>query len=232
MQRFSNLLRCAVSVVVRQRCAIRSSGLGIAAKKTLRASERNRPDIRAKRGWWRRKTRSISPERFVFIDESGAKTNLTRLYGRILGGQRLHAHAPGGHWTTTTMIAALRVSGPTAPMVIRGPVDTDVFRAYTEYVLAPTLNKGDIVVLDNLSSHKAPDIRACIESAGATLRFLPPYSPDLNPIEMMWSKVKTYLRRAAARTESSLNDAVAHALQTVTLQDAQNWFRHSQYAHE
>jgi transposase len=156
---------------------------------------------------------------------------LTRLYGRIRGGQRLHAHAPGGHWFTTTMIAALRVSGPTAPMVIRGPVDTDVFRAYTQRVLVPTLNKGDIVVLDNLSSHKAPDIRACIEEAGATLRFLPPYSPDLNPIEMMWSKVKAYLRRAAARTEINLNDAVAHALQTVNKDDAAAWLRHCNYGY-
>jgi transposase len=221
-----------VSSVATRPCATRSNGWAIAAKKTLRASERNRPDIRAKRGWWRRKSRGISPERWVFIDESGAKTNLTRLYGRILGGQRLHAHAPGGHWFTTTMIAALRVSGPTAPMVIRGPVDTEVFRAYTQRVLVPTLNKGDIVVLDNLSSHKAPDIRECIEDAGATLRFLPPYSPDLNPIEMMWSKVKAYLRRAAARTETNLNDAVAHALQTVNIQDAQNWFGHCQYTHE
>jgi transposase len=116
-------------------------------------------------------------------------------------------------------------------MVIRGPVDTDVFRAYTQRVLVPTLNKGDIVVLDNLSSHKAPDIRACIEEAGATLRFLPPYSPDLNPIEMMWSKVKAYLRRAAARTEINLNDAVAHALQTVNKDDAAAWLRHCNYGY-
>ena len=129
------------------------------------------------------------------------------------------------------MIAALRVSGPTAPMVIRGPVDTDVFRAYTQRVLVPTLNKGDIVVLDNLSSHKAPDIRARIEEAGATLRFLPPYSPDLNPIEMMWSKVKAYLRRAAARTEINLNDAVAQALQTVNNKDAAAWLRHCNYGY-
>ncbi len=129
------------------------------------------------------------------------------------------------------MIAALRVSGPTAPMVIRGPVDTEVFRAYTQRVLVPTLKQGDIVVLDNLSSHKAPDIRACIEDAGASLRFLPPYSPDLNPIEMMWSKVKAYLRKAAARTEDALYDAVQQALETVNQQDAQAWFRHCNHGY-
>lgn len=201
----------------------------IAVKKTLHADEQQRPDIRSRRGWWRRNTRGIRPERLVFIDESGAKTNMIRIYGRILGGQRLFAHAPGGHWATTTMIAALRISGPTAPMVIRGPVDTEVFRAYTRVVLLPTLHPGDIVVLDNLSSHKAPDIRQCIEQAGAELWYLPPYSPDFNPIEMMWSKVKAYLRSAAARTEEMLYQAVAHAIETVTTQDAQAWFQHCRY---
>lgn len=129
------------------------------------------------------------------------------------------------------MIAALRVSGPTAPMVIRGPVDTEVFRAYTQRILVPTLNQGDIVVLDNLSSHKALDIRECIEDAGATLRFLPPYSPDMNPIEMMWSKVKAHLRRTAARTECTLNHAIAQALKTVTQQDAVAWLRHCNYGY-
>lgn len=157
---------------------------------------------------------------------------MIRMYGRTRGGQRLFAHAPGGHWNTTTMIAALRISGPTAPMVIRGPVDTDVFRAYTSAVLVPTLHPGDIVVLDNLSSHKAPDIRQRIENAGAELWYLPPYSPDLNPIELMWSKVKTHLRTAAARTEEALYTAIAQALETVTIQDATAWFAHSKYYYE
>lgn len=156
---------------------------------------------------------------------------MTRLCGRVHGGQRLFAHAPGGHWQTTTMIAALRISGPTAPMVIRGPVDTEVFRAYTSEVLVPTLHPGDIVVLDNLSSHKASDIKERIENVGAELRYLPPYSPDFNPIEMMWSKIKACLRHAAARTEETLYDAVAYALDTVTPQDALNWFQHCQYLH-
>jgi len=154
---------------------------------------------------------------------------MARLYGRTLDGNRLIAYAPGGHWSTTTMLAALRVSGPTAPMVIRGPVDTEVFRAYTRDVLVPTLHPGDIVVLDNLSAHKAPDIRTSIENVGAELWYLPPYSPDLNPIEMMWSKIKAYLRTAAARSEEALYIAVADALQTVHPTDAQNWLKHCGY---
>lgn len=152
-----------------------------------------------------------------------------RLHGRVLGGQRLYAHAPGGHWSTTTMIAALRITGPTAPMLIDGPVDTEVFRAYVRHVLLPTLRLGDIVVLDNLSAHKAPDIRTRIETAGAQLRYLPPYSPDFNPIEQMWSKVKTHLRSAAARTEEALYEAVAQAFTTITDKDATGWFKHCQY---
>jgi transposase len=168
-------------------------------------------------------------ERLVFLDESGAKTNLTRLWGRVVGGQRLHAHAPGGRWSTTTMLAALRISGPTAPMVVNGPVDTDVFRAYVRQVLIPVLRPGDIVVLDNLSSHKAPDIQQGIQQAHAQVWYLPPYSPDLNPIEQMWSKVKNALRTAAARTEESLYDAIAQALHSVNRQDAKGWLHHCGY---
>jgi len=156
---------------------------------------------------------------------------MARLYGRTFDGNRLFAHVPGGHWSTTTMLAALRISGPTAPMVIHGPVDTEVFRAYTRDVLVPTLNPGDIVVLDNLSAHKAPDIRVSIENVGAELWYLPPYSPDLNPIELMWSKIKAYLRTAAARTEEALYTAIAHALQTVHTTDARNWLNHCGYGY-
>ena len=127
------------------------------------------------------------------------------------------------------MIAALRITGPVAPMVIDGPVDTEVFRAYVEHFLVPTLVPGDIVVLDNLSAHKAPDIRQSIESVDARLWYLPPYSPDLNPIEQMWSKVKTYLRTAAARTQCELTNAIACALDTIVPNDAQGWFKHCKY---
>lgn len=150
---------------------------------------------------------------------------MTRLYGRIEGGQRLHAHAPGGHWNTTTMIAALRISGPDAPMLIRGPTDIEVFTAYTRHLLVPCLHPGEIVVLDNLAAHKAPAIRELIQAADAEIWYLPPYSPDFNPIEKMWSKIKAHLRKSAARTEEALQRAVAQALERVNGTDANGWFR-------
>jgi transposase len=130
------------------------------------------------------------------------------------------------------MLAALRITGPTAPMVINGPVDTEVFLAYVEQVLLPTLAPGDIVVLDNLSAHKAPAIQAHLEHAGAELRFLPPYSPDFNPIEQMWSKVKNVLRSAGARSEEALYQAIARALETVTRSDSKGWFQACGYLYE
>lgn len=167
---------------------------------------------------------SIDPQRLVFIDESGAKTNMTRLRGRAIKGERVYDSAPHGHWYTTTMISSIRVYGDTACMTIAGPTTTEVFRAYIKEVLLPTLKHGDIVIMDNLSSHKATSIEALINSVGASVRFLPAYSPDLNPIEKMWSKVKEFLRSTKARTHESLLGAIAAALTTVTKTDAINWF--------
>ena len=167
--------------------------------------------------------------RFVFIDESGAKTNMTRLRGRCKGGKRLLDAVPQGHWETTTMIAALRLDGVTAPMVIEGPTDAAVFHAYVKHVLVPRLREGEIVVLDNLSSHKSPEIEEMIRSVGAELWFLPPYSPDLNPIEKMWSKVKETLRTIKARGTEELYVAVRTALKKVTPRDARGWFASSGY---
>jgi transposase len=166
----------------------------------------------------------IDPSRWVFIDESGAKTNMTRLRGRCQGGGRLHDAAPLGHWETTTMIAALRQEGSVAPMVIEGPSDAAVFRAYVKHVLVPILRPGQIVVLDNLSSHKGAEIRQMLLAARCELWFLPPYSPDLNPIERMWSKAKEFLRAAQARGTEELYRAIGQALATVTPQNAQAWF--------
>jgi len=166
----------------------------------------------------------------VFLDESGAKTNMTRLRGRALGGERLADAAPHGHWCTTTIIGAMRLDGSTACMAVDGATDKDIFREYVRCVLLPTLRVGDIVILDNLSAHKDQQTRDLIEQAGAELRFLPPYSPDLNPIEKMWSKVKTYLRATKARTEEELYQAIRKALETVTTKDAQGWFRSCGYA--
>ena len=149
---------------------------------------------------------------------------MTRLRGRAPRGERLVASCPHGHWRTTTMIAAIRVDGSTACMTVDGATDTEVFQAYVRAVLCPTLRPGDIVVMDNLTPHKNETTVALITAAGASVRFLPAYSPDLNPIEMMWSKVKASLRAAEARSHPELLAAVGHALRKVTAQDAANWF--------
>ena len=167
--------------------------------------------------------------KLVFIDESGAKTNMTRLYGRAKDGQRAVDDAPSGHWCTTTMISSVCWDGSTACMVVDGATTKDVFKAYVENILYPTLRPGDVVVLDNLSSHKNQEVRDLIESAGAELWFLPPYSPDLNPIEKMWSKVKSILRKLKARTEQALITAIAQALNQVTASDAKGWFKSCGY---
>jgi len=164
------------------------------------------------------------------LDESGAKTNLTRLRGRAPRGQRVHAACPAGHWHTTTILGALRLDGSTACMSIEGTTDTAVFDTYIRQVLAPTLRAGDILVLDNLSSHKNEPTLAWLAQAGVEVMFLPPYSPDLNPIEKMWSKVKATLRSAAARTPADLVQAIGDALHGVTRQDAVNWFAHCGYS--
>ena len=166
----------------------------------------------------------MDPARLIFLDESGAKTNLTRLCGRALKGQRVHASTPHGHWHTTTMISSIRLDGSTACMALEGTTDTESFRAYVRQVLVPTLRPGDIVVMDNLSPHKSDPTLALITCAGAQVFFLPAYSPDLNPIEKMWSKVKGLLRGAEARTPADLITAIGQALARVTPQDARGWF--------
>jgi transposase len=160
----------------------------------------------------------------IFLDESGAKTNLTRLRGRAQRGKRVHASSPCGHWQTTTMISSIRLDGSTACMTLDGATDTEAFRAYVREVLCPTLRVGDIVIMDNLSPHKSDPTLALIAQAAAEVRFLPAYSPDLNPIEKMWSKIKALLRSAEARTPAELIAAIGAALAQVTPQDALGWF--------
>jgi transposase len=172
---------------------------------------RDRPDIARARRTWRRRQLGLDPARLIFLDESGAKTNLTRLRGRAPRGERVHASSPQGHWHTTTMICSMRLDGSTACMSIAGATDTEVFRAYVRRVLCPTLRKGDVVIMDNLSPHKSEPTLSLIEQAGAEVLFLPAYSPDLNPIEKMWSKIKAYLRSAQARTQPTLIQAIASA---------------------
>jgi transposase len=160
----------------------------------------------------------------IFLDESGAKTNLTRLRGRAPKGERAHGSAPHGHWHTTTMMSSIRLDGSTACMALAGTTDTESFYAYVGQVLVPTLRPGDIVVMDNLSPHKNDPTLALITNAGAQVLFLPAYSPDLNPIEKMWSKVKSLLRGAEPRTLADLITAIGQALAKVTPQDALGWF--------
>ena len=155
---------------------------------------------------------------------------MTRLRGRAPKGRRLQAHAPQSHWQTTTMIGALRLDGSTACMTIEDATDTEVFRAYIEQILLPALRPGDIVVMDNLSPHKSEPTLALMAEAGVQVLFLPAYSPDLNPIEKMWSKLKAWLRKVEARTREELEQAIAGALQRVTAQDARNWFASCGYS--
>jgi len=165
----------------------------------------------------------------VFVDESGAKTNMTRLYGRAMAGQRAIDNTPSGHGHTTTMISSVRLDGSTACMVVDGATTKDIFEAYIEQILLPTLKAGDIVILDNLTAHKSRQVRKLIESVGAELWYLPAYSPDLNPIEKMWSKVKSILRTLKARTREALIESVAKALEMVTASDAKGWFESCGY---
>lgn len=171
----------------------------------------------------------VDPTRLIFIDETWAKTNMTRLRGRARRGERLVDKIPHGHWQTTTLIGALGVDGVRCSTVVDGPVNRDVFEAFVEQVLVPTLRPGDIVVMDNLSSHKGVGVRRAIEAAGATLVYLPPYSPDYSPIEPAFSKIKQLLRGLAARTRATLWSAMQTILDAVTPTDALHFFDHCGY---
>jgi len=171
----------------------------------------------------------LNPEKLVFIDETWASTNMSRRYGRAPRGERLRAAIPHGHWKTTTFVAGLRLEGVVAPLVFDGPINAQVFEAWVEQFLVPTLRPADVVVMDNLSSHKGPQVRALIEAAGATLRYLPPYSPDFNPIEMMFSKLKALLRKAAERTIEGLWRAIADCIPLVTPRECANYFEAAGY---
>jgi transposase len=195
----------------------------------LRAAEQDRPDVAGQRAWWQIQQAGLDPEHLVFIDETWAKTNMTRPRGRSLRGTRLVDKAPHGHWKTTTFVAALRTSGLTAPLVLDGAINGDAFLAYVQQVLVPTLRSGDIVVMDNLSSHKKAGVREAIESVGAKLLYLPPYSPDFNPIELAFSKFKWLLRSAAERTVESLWKTCGTLLDRFHQSECRNYFRHCGY---
>lgn len=178
---------------------------------------------------WRAEQPFLDPDRLVFIDETGTSTNMTRTRGRCMRGERLLGYAPQGHWKITTFVSGLRSTGIIAPLAIDCPMNSAIFRLYVERFLVPELNQGDIVILDNLSSHKAVGIRDLIEARGAELRFLPPYSPDLNPIEQAIAKLKAHLRRAAERTTDALWSRIGQIIDTFTPAECVNFLKHSGY---
>jgi transposase len=185
--------------------------------------------VAAERAAWRALQPEIDVDRLVFIDETGASTKMARLGGRALRGTRCVAAVPHGHWKTTTFVGALRTTGMTAPMVLDGAMDGPAFTAWVEEFLVPTLRPGDIVVMDNLPAHRRAEVGLAIAAAGAHLMYLPPYSPDLNPIEMVFAKLKAVLRRAAARSLEALWGAIADALATFTAEECVNFFAAAGY---
>src|ERR1039457_2255815 len=201
-------------------------------KKSLHAAEQERADVARARRRWIREQGMLDSTRLVFIDETAANTKMVRLSGRCPRGERLVGRVPHGHWKTITFVAALRHNGITAPFVLDGAMTGEIFLAYVEQYLAPTLKRKDVVIMDNLSAHKVPGIRETIEAAGATLRYLPQYSPDLNPIEMLFSKLKAFLRKLAERTIHRLYCAIGSFVPRLSARQAANYFRHAGYAYK
>jgi transposase len=185
--------------------------------------------VKTRRDQWKAGQPTLHSESFIFIDETWASTNMTRSHGRCPQGERLVMEVPHGHWKTTTFVVGLRTGGLIAPTVVDGPMTGDVFVAYVEQQLAPTLRAGDIVVMDNLSSHKRSEVRTAIEAAGAELRYLPPYSPDLNPIEKAFSKLKAKLRAAEKRTIPELENYLGELLDCFSPEECENYFKSCGY---
>ena len=183
-----------------------------------------------KRAQWHEQVAADPSVRLVFVDESGANTQMTRLGGRALEGQRLVAHVPHSHHETSTLVAAVRLSGPCAPWLFDGAMDGEMFLAWVRQGLVPALQKDDLVIMDNLATHKVQGVLEAIEAAGARLRYLPPYSPDFNPIENMWSKIKQCLRSLAPRTQDELIQAAKIAFRSVSIVDCHGFFLHARYA--
>lgn len=178
---------------------------------------------------WFENQPDLDPERLVFIDETWASTSMARTHGRAVRGERLRAAIPHGHWKTTTFVAGLRSTGIVAPLVLDGPINAATFQAYVDQFLVPTLKPGDVVVMDNLSSHKGAAIRQAIEAAGASLLYLPPYSPEFNPIENAFAKLKALLRKEAARTVETLWSAIGRLIDLITPAECLNMFAAAGY---
>lgn len=195
----------------------------------IQAAEQDRPDVKEKRRVWRERMPGLDPEKLVFIDETGANTKMTRRYGRAPVGQRVVGRVPHGHWKTTTFVAALRSDGLVAPMVIDGAMNGDLFVAYAKQVLVPSLRAGDVVVLDNLASHKRAAAVRAIEGAGCSVVYLPPYSPDFNPIELAFAKIKARLRAAELRTIDKVENFFGTVHDAFTSDECRSYIRHAGY---
>ena len=201
----------------------------VAKKKSLRAAEQDRPDVAKARTEWRENQPKLDAGKLIFIDETWTKTNMVRLYGWAPVGHRLVDAVPHGHWKTSTFIAGLRQDRLVAPCVLNGAINGESFLAYVEQMLVPTLTSGDIVVMDNLGSHKVAGVRKAIEAAGARLLYLPPYSPDLNPIEQAFAKLKALLRAKALRTVEALWNALGNLVLCFSPDECANFLRHAGY---
>src|SRR5690349_16703032 len=220
---------CIGDVSLEAAARFRASSLAMASpsKKSRRAAERKRADVARARRRWIREQGWLDTTRLVFIDETAVTTNMVRLNGWNPRGERLFADAPMSHWETVTFIAGLRQTGIVAPMLIKGAMNGEAFLAYVEQCLAPTLKRGDIVIMDNVPSHKVDGVQAAIEAAGATLRYLPPYSSDLNPIEAAYSACKAFLRKCAERTEQALAHRIGQFVRRLQPEACTNFFAHT-----
>ena len=196
----------------------------------MHASEQERVDVAEARQRWKEDQPALDPARLVFIDETGTSTNMARRRGRCRRGERLVGRVPHGHWKITTFIAGLRCDAVTAPFVIDRPMNGLIFRTYLEHCLIPTLTPGDIVIMDNLPAHKVAGVREIIEAVGARLVYLPPYSPDFNPIEQFFAKLKALLRKAAERSVDALWDRIGQLLDAFSPEECGNYLRHAGYA--
>lgn len=193
------------------------------------AAEQRREDVKQKRKEWKEFQKTVDITKLVFLDESGVNLAMTRLYGRAHASERVRDAVPDVRFHRTTVLSTIRLDGTLVPCVFGDSLNGDIFREYVRCFLLPTLRPGDIVVMDNLSSHKVSGILEAIESVGASVKFLPPYSPDFNPIELMWSKIKAVLRKLKVRLKDHLDDAIVCALDSVCPDDILGWFKHDGY---
>ena len=200
-------------------------------KKTLHPVEQKRPDVQEKRKDWEENQQpNLNVNKLVFLDESSINLGMTRLYGRAPTNERVNDYVPDVRFQRTSILSTIRLDGTQLPIIFEGTLNGKLFKKYVDEILSPTLSVGDVVILDNSSVHKAKGVLDSITAQGAVVLFLPPYSPDFNPIEMLWSKIKSILRKAKARTPETLVDALKYALSCITLEDVKYWFEHDGYA--